>query len=443
MNQAFRSDTWRLRRNLRSANPVPLLLTVALALALSASPGRGAPTGQNTLSVGSASGAAGTDVTVALDLANQDAVGGLQLDIRFDPAAVSFTSAGLTARSSGMSLGFSVPSVDTARVLMYFMGGGAVAAGTGAVANLTFHIIGTIGTTLVPDAAELSNPTGQVLAVTAVPGAITVTGGGDPTGACCAPNGGCSMTTQAACTGGAWRGADNPCTPNPCPPPPLADTLAVGVGRGPHGGQVTIPISLTNSGAVRGIQADIRFDQTVLSFESGAAAPRVGAMRFLASLPATGRARIVMYFIDASVLSAGAGPVANLVFRLTGADGSRSSLTPSDIHVAGEYNAVIATFGHAGQITVGDSPPPPDLRLAVLKNPGREHTLQIFLSSDVALDAPPTVSVAGVAVPMTQLPGADIYQGTISVFDGAAAITVRAMGYHDGIIGAAQTTVTF
>jgi hypothetical protein len=40
-----------------------------------------------------------------------------------------------------------------------------------------------------------------------------------PTGACCRPNGTCSITTQLACAG-VWQGENTSCVPNPCPPPP-------------------------------------------------------------------------------------------------------------------------------------------------------------------------------------------------------------------------------
>jgi subtilisin family serine protease len=39
-----------------------------------------------------------------------------------------------------------------------------------------------------------------------------------PTGACCFPNGSCTLVTQANCTG-TWQGAGTTCTPNPCPQP--------------------------------------------------------------------------------------------------------------------------------------------------------------------------------------------------------------------------------
>jgi hypothetical protein len=39
-----------------------------------------------------------------------------------------------------------------------------------------------------------------------------------PTGACCAPSGACTVTTQTACTG-VWQGENTVCIPNPCPTP--------------------------------------------------------------------------------------------------------------------------------------------------------------------------------------------------------------------------------
>lgn len=393
------------RWSLSGVVPVLLpLLAVVLPPAVPASVARAAPREQDTLSLGTASGESGTDVLVPLDLNNQDAVGGIQLDVLFDPAVVSFTGAVSASRAAGMSIGSSIPAAGRLRVLMYFVPADgtadSIATGTGAVADLTFHILGTGGTALTPDAAELSDRTGQELSVTAAAGRITVTGG--------------------------------------------ADTLAIGSGSGPTGGQITIPIELANHVAVRGIQADLRIDPAVLRFESGAATPRVGPMHFDAAPLLPDTVRILMYYDSTSTLAPGRGAVANLVFRITGADGSRSSLTPDDIVVADVNNHEIPTVGSAGEVSVIGGAAPPDLRLAVLRNPGRTRTLQIFVGSDVALDAPPTVGLSGgVAVPMNQLPGLNLFRGSISVVDGTASVTVQATGIHEWATGTAQSTVTF
>jgi hypothetical protein len=393
------------RWSLSGVIPVLLPLLAAVLLPpLRVSIARGALRGQNTLSLGTASGESGTDVVVPLDLTNQDAVGGIQLDVLFDPAVVSFTGAVSASRAAGMSIGSSIPAAGRLRVLMYFVpaGGAAdsIAAGTGAIADLTFHVVGTGGTDLTPDAAELSSRTGQELSVTATAGRITVTGG--------------------------------------------TDTLAIGSGSGPTGGQITIPVELANHVAVRGIQVDLRIDSAVLRFESGAATPRVGRMHFDASPLLPDTLRILMYYDSTSILAPGRGAVANLVFRIIGGDGSRSSLTPDDIVVADVHDHEIPTVGSAGEVLVIGGAAPPDLRLAVLRNPGRTRTLQIFVGSDVALDAPPTVGLSGgVAVPMNQLPGLNLFRGSISVVDGTASVTVQATGIHEWATGTAQSTVTF
>jgi hypothetical protein len=400
----------------------------------------------DTLSIGTGSGASGSEVTVPLGLHNTQAVGGLQLDVLFDPAVVSFASAAITSRATGMSIPSSNPSAGRLRLLMYSVSADSIAAGEGAVANLTFRVIGPneAGTDLTPDSVTVSDPHAQALPVTTTSGHITVTGGGTPTGACCAPAGACTLMTELGCTAGTWQGASTTCAPNPCPPPSPPDTLSVGSGTGPSGGQVTISISLANHVAVRGIQADIQIDPTALRFDSGAAVPRVGSMVFEASTPASGVVRILMYYGDTNILAPGRGPVANLVFGITGPDGSASVLTAADVVVADAHNQAIPSVGGAGQVAVVGGGSRPELHLAVLKNPGRTRTLQIFVSSDVGLDAPPTAQLAGgPAVPLTQLSGANVYEGTVSVEDGVASATVQATGLHGGSLGTAQTTVTF
>jgi hypothetical protein len=151
-----------------------------------------------------------------------------------------------------------------------------------------------------------------------------------------------------------------------------------------------------------------------------------------------------MYYSNTSILAPGRGTVANLVFNVIGTAGSHSTLTPADIHIAGASNEEVPSAGSAGEVLVIGGGAPPDLKIMVLKNPGRARTLQIFVSSDVALDAPPTVGLAaGGAVTVTQLPNANLFQGTVSVDDGTTSVTVQASGIHGGASATTQTTVTF
>jgi hypothetical protein len=445
------------------------------------------PPAGETLSIGVASGASGSDVAVPLSLHNTVAVGGLQFDILFDPAVVSFTSAAITSRATGMSIPTSNPAAGRLRLLMYSGEGSSIAAGDGAVANLIFRIIGAQGSgcDLTPDAATLADPSGHALQLTAYAGHITVTGGGDPTGACCATAGTCVVTIQAACTApSTWQGASAPCTPNPCPPPQSTETLSIGTASGASGGDVAVPLGFHNTVAIGGIQLDVLFDPAVVSFVSAAITSRATGMSIPTSTPSAGRLRVVMYFGGGGSIPAGDGAVANLTFRIVGLQGSGCDLTP-DAATLSDPDAhavpVTATAGHITVIGGGDPtgaccapagtcglttqpnctggtwrganttctpnpcpPAQPDLRLAVLKNPGRTRTLQIFVTSDVELDAPPTVVLSGgVAVLLTQFPGVNIFQGNTSVDDGTASVTVQATGIHDGATGTAQSTVTF
>ena len=174
----------------------------------------------DTLSLGNGSGASGVEVAVPLRLHNIQEVGGIQLDIHFDPSIVSFTSASITPRATGMSIPTSMPAAGRLRVVMYFASGGSIPAGDGPVANINFRIIGAPGSgcDLTPDAVLLSDPTGQAISVRATAGSITVTGGEGQTGACCSPSGVCAITLAADCTSpNRWVGPNTSCLPdNPC-----------------------------------------------------------------------------------------------------------------------------------------------------------------------------------------------------------------------------------
>ena len=63
------------------------------------------------------------------------------------------------------------------------------------------------------------------------PPPVQPTAAAEPTGACCAQDGTCMVTTQANCASpSTWQGKDTSCSPNPCtqpppPPPPSAPAM--------------------------------------------------------------------------------------------------------------------------------------------------------------------------------------------------------------------------
>lgn len=155
----------------------------------------GQPSGQNVLAIGSASGAAGATVTVSVSLDNDDVVKGYQTDIGFDAAVLLFQSATATGRGATMPASAAVVGGNRVRLIQFFQDANTLAAGTGAVCNVTFQIIATSATTtaLTPSGTILSDAAGGSLDVTATGGTITVTGGGggaSPVVSVSAPNGG-------------------------------------------------------------------------------------------------------------------------------------------------------------------------------------------------------------------------------------------------------------
>ena len=118
----------------------------------------------NTLSVGSGSGTVGEEVVVALNLANEDVVKGLQTDITFDPSIVGFVGGQETDRGAEMNFSASVVDGNKVRVVIYYDGSETLRAGSGALAKLTCSLAaagtGALATTApvvpCPDRQELA-----------------------------------------------------------------------------------------------------------------------------------------------------------------------------------------------------------------------------------------------------------------------------------------------
>jgi cytochrome c5 len=74
---------------------------------------------------------------------------------------------------------------------------------------------------------------------------------GTETGACCATDGTCSVTTQADCesAGGTYQGDDTSCSPNPCEATPDGATLFANNCSACHGSDGSGPPDITGSTA--------------------------------------------------------------------------------------------------------------------------------------------------------------------------------------------------
>ncbi len=135
--------------------------------------------GGNVVSVGSVSGGNGETVPLSLSVNNDDTVKALQLDLDFDPAVVSFSSAVPTGRGAAMEADASTVSSGRARVVLYFDDTQTLGAGNGTVANLNFRLVGGLNaqSTITPVNLVLSDPNANSLAATGQAGVATVTSG--------------------------------------------------------------------------------------------------------------------------------------------------------------------------------------------------------------------------------------------------------------------------
>ena len=134
------------------------------------------------LTVGSGSGASGSSTAISVALDNTVAVHGLQFDVAFDATVARFGGATTTARSSGWQAETNVLSTGRARVLLYDADGSGLAAGTGAVLELAFDLIGAANTTtaITPQDVVLADANGVSLSSATNAGSLSVGAAGVP-----------------------------------------------------------------------------------------------------------------------------------------------------------------------------------------------------------------------------------------------------------------------
>lgn len=463
------------------------------------------PQGNNTLAVTNGSGGSGADISVQLTLDNDDAVRGIQTDLVFNPAVLSFQGAVASGRAVAFSDSSNVVANGRARVLLFAPTGTSLSAGSGAVAQLTFRAIGASGTssTVTPTASVLSDPNGASLAVDETAGTISVSGGGSPPAvSLTSPNGGETLTGGAThtitydATGGSGplaitlefsinggstftsiaAGLSNTGThtwsvPNTATTqgrvrvtasdgqnsatdvsannftistgPVGGNVVALGSGEGNSGETVTVPMMLTNETAMRGLQLDITFNSAVASFLDANPTGRGAALDVAFQTVAGGRARGVLNFHTNQSLAAGTGAIANLSFRLAGPQGGQTTLALTNL-VFSDPNAQPAEVtGQNGMLSVTGGPNGgPDVDIAVLKNPGRERALNVYVTVVDGSGSLPTLTVGGAAVTPTAL-GGGVFVATRHIAGGTNSVTIQASDTNGSGTGSDQVTISF
>jgi len=223
---------------------------------------------------------------------------------------------------------------------------------------------------------------------------------------------------------------------------PGNNTLTVGSGAGASGTSISLPLALVNEVPVKGLQFDLVYNAAVASFTGASLTSRGVGMTISSNVVSDGRARVVIYHDDNSVIAAGSGDIAELTFEVTGQPTQTTTVAPADIILSDANAQQLTVAGEQGTITVQAATEAPDLQIAVLKNPGRVRTMQILVNVTRGSGNSPTVTAGGIAVTMTAL-GGSRYIGTCAVANGAASVTVMASDTNAQGLGSNQTTVTF
>lgn len=133
--------------------------------------------------------------------------------------------------------------------------------------------------------------------------------------------------------------------------------LDIGAVDGGVGAQVTVPVSLTNAGAVDTLQFQLQFDPAVAQFNRLTSRPsaRLGTMQFDAQDLGGGVVSILFASPAGDSLPAGSGPLAQLAFQLVGANRSSTPLTPGSVRARNPRGQALPVEAQAGRLTVAES----------------------------------------------------------------------------------------
>ena len=222
-------------------------------------------------------GEAGGSVTLAVGMDNLMAVSGVQLDLVDAPDALTITGATGIGRAEGADCAVSTLANGGSRLILYFMSGGSIEAGTGDFVELTFDI----GTDYVGDvaiAAEglvLSDIEGNPIA-------------GSATGA-----------TVSVFTSDVFE-------------------VTIGTGTADAGAQLTISLDLENTADVGGLQLDIADAGGYLSNPSAIVIGGAAAMDLGVSSPSAGVTRILLYSMSGGAIAPGVGAIVELTWDVAG-----------------------------------------------------------------------------------------------------------------------------
>jgi hypothetical protein len=222
----------------------------------------------------------------------------------------------------------------------------------------------------------------------------------------------------------------------------VRSTLTVQGASVQSGETVALPLDLDNLNYVTRIRTDLEFDPEVVSYLEGSASGRAESMSYEAQVIEPGKLHVELAGTEGRLLLPGAGEVARIQFSAVGTPGTSTALSPVGTEIFGAQGQAIGVTGVPGSIHVTEWPRP-DLRLRVLRNPGRTRSIQIFVSADL-----PLMGVHVLAneqeVAMTQTPRApEFYSGTIDLPADSRNVHIQARGSTEHSEGLAATMIEF
>ena len=221
---------------------------------------------------------------------------------------------------------------------------------------------------------------------------------------------------------------------------PGDNTLSVGDGSGESGETISVSLSLENEDAVKGIQADLGFDGTVISLVGVTASGRCAGWSAEGEMLETGRARVLIFDDGAGELAAGGGAVAQLQLNLSGSGGAYP-LALHDVILVGPEAEPQVVDTSSGSVAIAAPSAVPDIEIAVLQNPGRPRTLQVFVTVSGGSGNAPTVSVGGATLPVADTGLGYVFMGRIHLDDDVDSVTVQASDTNGEGTGTGQVTV--
>ena len=341
--------------------------------------------GQNTLTIGSAEGEAGANVSVAVTVSSSVGVAGASFTVTFDQASLQVASVANGSSATAMTqVGTDIAGANGSGKLVIslvdFSFSNPIAAGDNKevfVVNFTIASGASGSLDLGLTEVSMSDANAGDIAVTVSGGAITVAGDEPP------------------------------------PPPPTGggeNMLKVSDASGEAGSAVSVQVLLDNDVAVAGASFAVNFDASVLQISTVANGSAASAMTQVGTdvAGANSSGKLIISLVDFSFsnpIAAGADQVVFVVnFTIAAGASGTATLELSDVSLSDANAGDVAAGLQNGTITIGGGGPvvefPADLTInftGMTPHVGQKMMLKVVSSAGAAVAETTLTSIPGAA----------------------------------------------